>query len=972
MCKLLFHDPYVKELQRLESHALKSATARRVLEQLGFIHSALANGNELDGQFTKRAEPRITHVLGLNLAGDFRMLIWSHGSINVPLYIGKADDVEQWIQQYKGAQFAIHVGKDGRDSSLDFRRLDGIGQSVDDMGRAADENPIPHESQTPLVELADHLFVDLGMTIAQVRALKSGLRCDLSLEMRRFVSRGVVNGDICKADHLLAAFEHARRGNLDAARMDLLVAAGRSITVDDDPDGFVKALAGVSLGAPITPADEHALAMVRKLISGGTVDDWMLHLMPSQRHIVDAVAGGPMRLLGVSGSGKTSVLLHRARVLAERYPGERILVVTLNESLARYLSHLLDKLCVSAGPRSRIEVKALVDVCGRIAGTRAGSNIRRRDPRSGEIPEDTWRDFSEKYSKKIQAILDAIAGDARGRGCEPAAYVREELVWIRSGWSVDDRRKYDVAKRNDRAIPFPTAAGEIPPLAQRGAFPVDTRPVLRGLLDEFEHYMDSGAVYDVDGISVLAHSVVRADRRPPEHHGYRCVLVDEMQDVSTLELEILNWLVQNPVDGLFLCGDLAQKVFPKHHDHGMAKISITGRAHRLDQNFRNTRQILVAAHALIEQFRSDVGAVVEKDGIIDPKYAVRQGDKPNLIECDSRAQQVRYVVEMVRKYHLNDLDQSATCVVSHDERTLKEVEAAFATLDQPIATLRLTPAAKFDKGRRAVRIAHLADVKGFEFKAVFVLDASDPHRIALEDSSDSSDSELYEGYPTIGVPWGERWRDAFKLYVAMSRARESLYVTYIYNRSPLLSGIRDEMTAAKAADCLSKPRTAGTPSTPKKRAAVHVPLKARSTLVGGLNKVRSVDQTTRTRNGATLIDPIVWCGRLNPGSNAGASMHRTKHALERQQQRAIGKQTQKLVQSYGQQFHYRRDERGQKQTFLIYWLSDQAILEHRSEIELEATPQDVRHARNIAMVTQDDRVITTYRVNKPKMVWKQC
>jgi hypothetical protein len=101
-------------------------------------------------------------------------------------------------------------------------------------------------------------------------------------------------------------------------------------------------------------------------------------------------------------------------------------------------------------------------------------------------------------------------------------------------------------------------------------------------------------------------------------------------------------------------------------------------------------------------------------------------------------------------------------------------------------------------------------------------------------------------------------------------------------------------------------------------------------------------------------------------------MHRTKHALERQQQRAIGKQTQKLVQSYGQQFHYRRDERGQKQTFLIYWLSDQAILEHRSEIELEATPQDVRHARNIAMVTQDDRVITTYRVNKPKMVWKQC
>lgn len=48
--------------------------------------------------------------------------------------------------------------------------------------------------------------------------------------------------------------------------------------------------------------------------------DWMLFLHPEQKKVADKDFGGPTRLRGVSGSGKTSVLVHRARFLARKYP----------------------------------------------------------------------------------------------------------------------------------------------------------------------------------------------------------------------------------------------------------------------------------------------------------------------------------------------------------------------------------------------------------------------------------------------------------------------------------------------------------------------------------------------------------------------------------------------------------------------------------------------------------------------------
>ena len=53
-----------------------------------------------------------------------------------------------------------------------------------------------------------------------------------------------------------------------------------------------------------------------------------------------------------------------------------------------------------------------------------------------------------------------------------------------------------------------------------------------------------------------------------------------------------------------------------------------------------------------------------------------------------------------------------------------------------------------------------------------------------------------------GMPYEERWRSAFQVYVAMTRARDELVMSFIFNPSILLAPLRDTVDEAMAAEML--------------------------------------------------------------------------------------------------------------------------------------------------------------------------
>ena len=103
-------------------------------------------------------------------------------------------------------------------------------------------------------------------------------------------------------------------------------------------------------------------------------EKWAVFLHPAQRQVVEKNFGGPSRVSGAAGTGKTVVAIHRAVFLARANPDARILLTTFSDTLADALRTKLRRL-IHIEPRlaERVEVDAVDAVGERLYRARFGS-----------------------------------------------------------------------------------------------------------------------------------------------------------------------------------------------------------------------------------------------------------------------------------------------------------------------------------------------------------------------------------------------------------------------------------------------------------------------------------------------------------------------------------------------------------------------------------------------------------------------
>lgn len=83
---------------------------------------------------------------------------------------------------------------------------------------------------------------------------------------------------------------------------------------------------------------------LRTIIDGGDFGAWRVFLHPEQQRYARGSWNGPYRLTGGAGTGKTVVLLHRARHLASRRSHAKIILTTYTRALADNLRRDLERL----------------------------------------------------------------------------------------------------------------------------------------------------------------------------------------------------------------------------------------------------------------------------------------------------------------------------------------------------------------------------------------------------------------------------------------------------------------------------------------------------------------------------------------------------------------------------------------------------------------------------------------------------
>jgi hypothetical protein len=277
----------------------------------------------------------------------------------------------------------------------------------------------------------------------------------------------------------------------------------------------------------------------------------------------------------------------------------------------------------------------------------------------------------------------------------------------------------------------------------------------------------------IDDLGIVAALYKHWNHLKPE---YRCILVDEVQDLGTLELSIIRKLSAEGENDIFLCGDAAQTIHTKSSDLKAAGINIIGRSARLNQNYRNSRQILTAAHLVLTNALEAMPSGSAKiDDVMTPEFACFSSPKPLLLKGSSFWDELSRGLRFLQDCSELETGNQRYCLAICGY-TQASIEDLGKSLGMPI----LSAATDVRVGK--IFISDLEQTKGFEFDAVVVINCSNGVM------------------PHPGLPVEESFRDLCRLYVAMTRAKTQLVVTYTDIPSSFIVGAIDAFVDSSLAE----------------------------------------------------------------------------------------------------------------------------------------------------------------------------
>jgi len=240
----------------------------------------------------------------------------------------------------------------------------------------------------------------------------------------------------------------------------------------------------------------------------------------------------------------------------------------------------VDAACVD-GLRARIDVTSFFELARTLLLSFEPESAKHYQDVTWKLNEHVDEVFREYYrcwaNNEDAAVLLALHKSMNARGVNGETYTRDEFDWIRSAVRPSAHPEYLSLERKGRK--FPISADR-------------RRDLLRGLYG-WEQKMR--AIGGVDYLGLTSALTKHLDKIAP---AYTNILVDEAQDFGTTELRIIKRLISPGPNDMFLCGDVAQTVLPKHRsltDAGL--VSVT--RERIQQNYRNSREILAAAYDLL-------------------------------------------------------------------------------------------------------------------------------------------------------------------------------------------------------------------------------------------------------------------------------------------------------------------------------------------------------------------------------------
>jgi superfamily I DNA/RNA helicase len=450
-------------------------------------------------------------------------------------------------------------------------------------------------------------------------------------------------------------------------------------------------------------------------------EKWGVFLHPSQRTLVERSFSGPARVAGSAGTGKTIVAIHRAVRLARGNPNARILLASFSQPLADAMAKKLLVLATEVG---------------------------------GVVPRITTASFpgiAEQMYQLEHGVRPRIASDAVLRERLRAAaelvklkgfserFLLSEWTNVVDAWGLTSLDAYSIVQRMGRKSRLgPNQRVRLWPVFQ------SVREALAA-----ERYTTWATVFT--GLTdALA-------QRAPKSFDH--VVIDEAQDLAPAELKFFAALAPTNGDGLFLSGDVGQRIFQHPFSWASLGVDVRGRSHTLKVCYRTSQQIRRAADRLLPTVLRDTdGLEDERRGII----SVFDGPSPEVKSLPTVAAEADTVRQVVETWLGEGIAAREIGLFVRTPQLVPRARAAIAGLT----------------GADEMTTGPMSLAKGLEFRAVVVM-ACDEGILPLDERvADAADeAELDDIYET----------ERRLLYVACTRAREHLLLTGVTPTSEYLA-----------------------------------------------------------------------------------------------------------------------------------------------------------------------------------------
>jgi superfamily I DNA/RNA helicase len=443
-----------------------------------------------------------------------------------------------------------------------------------------------------------------------------------------------------------------------------------------------------------------------------------------QKEVLYLPAEGHTVVLGTAGSGKTTLAMLRAAMLANPTlsHGGKVLLLAFNNALLRYFESFEDLRNANVDIRTYHHfARGYLQARGKMSYSAIC------DPRNQE-------ELVEAAVQKEQADHPTEAILRR-----PTRFLIDEINWLMQH-GVTKLKIYEAARRTGRA------GARLAPVERKHVFALyKTYLSLRAA---------KGKMYDWDDLATAVITELAVDKSA---RMYRHVVIDEGQDFSLTMLQSLAALI--PPDGtLTFFGDMAQQIYGHKlswRDAGLHPKKVW----EFQENYRNTQQIAALALAIAR-----MPYFIGTPDLVQPNNPSAAGPPPALVACSTAKGEFEFVGKTA-----NTLSGSGSVAV------------LMATRDEETALKRLLPRDSIQlhkdmsawKHEPRVYYGTFAAAKGLEFDSVIV------PRLSANRFPDPKEIEAY-GIDGASALAGKQ------LYVATTRARANLVMTYVEKPSSLL------------------------------------------------------------------------------------------------------------------------------------------------------------------------------------------